>query len=387
MNIFLRTDPGSDSLILITHLSIFLQQGRARLLKRSCSRVAASENEFTSDSECCIWKNMLFQPSVTKSCSLMGEQDFTLVVVSLDLLLPLIFSLSLSLHLLLFFSSFVPSVGFSAQTAALPWLQRFQDGRTRTGAAFLKWGNWQIFHTIKFWNLTSCFFPKYNACAKWFLFKFAELSHCPPWKLIYIYYWLWSDFMWYGIREQGSTVCRWCHCVQQGWLPANLSAGNDSTADNKSFLSNICHQSPSTCCNRSFLHLLPFSPSSSLPNCWNSPVMLSLSLSLSLTCFLPSSLFESLSFHHVSCLPYFVNPAHGEKKKKSFLLSDAELGHHPPLTPHTRAHHRLSPTPLHLSIKHLSSLICSIQFFPDCFHHFFPLPAAKLFRNKEGNLQ
>lgn len=126
----------------------------------------------------------------------------------------------------------------------------------------------------------------------------------------------------------------------------------------------------------------PFLLSSSLPNCWNSPII------LSLTCFLPSSLFGSLSFHHVSCLPYFFNPAHGEKKKRNlFSCQSQRLGHHPPLTPHTLAHHRLSPAPLHLSIKHLSSLICSIQLFADCFYHFFPLPAANLFRNKEENLQ
>lgn len=82
--------------------------------------------------------------------------------------------------------------------------------------------------------------------------------------------------MWYRIRDRGSTVCRWGHCVRPGWRPADISAGNDSTAHNNSFLSNICHQSPSTCCNRSFISFL-FLFSSSLPNCWNSPVIFSLS--------------------------------------------------------------------------------------------------------------
>lgn len=131
MDLFLRTDPGSDSLILITHLSIFLQQGRARLLKRSCSRVAASENKITSDSECCIWKKMLFQPSVTKSCSLMGEQAFTLVFVSLDLLLPPIFSLSLNLHLLSHFSL----VLLSPQLDSLPKPQHYTDNSASRMAA------------------------------------------------------------------------------------------------------------------------------------------------------------------------------------------------------------------------------------------------------------
>lgn len=103
----------------------------------------------------------------------------------------------------------------------------------------------------------------------------------------------------------------------------------------------------------------PFLLSSSLPNCWNSPII------LSLTCFLPSSLFGSLSFHHVSCLPYFFNPAHGEKKKKkSFLLSVAEAwSSSPSHSSHTRpsssasdASSSLHQTPLFSHLFH--SVIC-----------------------------
>lgn len=105
------------------------------------------------------------------------------------------------------------------------------------------------------------------------------------------------------------------------------------------------------------LSSFPFLLSSSLPNCWNSPVILSPSLT-----FLPSSLFGSLSFHRIPCLPYFVTPAHGEKKKKKDLFScqSQRLGHHPPSL--------LTHPPIIVCLLHLfispsnTSLLSSVPF-------------------------
>lgn len=178
----------------------------------------------------------------------------------------------------------------------------------------------------------------------------------------------------------GSSVCRWCYC----WLPADISAGNDST-DNNGFLTNVCQKSPSTSWNRSFLHLLPFYrfllPSFSFPqfcNCWNSPVVL-------------SRLFPALQSYWIPLIPSsFLSSLHCQScslwgKKDIFSCRVERLGHPPP---HTPAHHHLSPTPLHLSIKHLcSSLLCPIQLSPDYFHHLIPLPAlmGQPFWKKGGN--
>lgn len=70
-------------------------------------------------------------PALCQSCSLMGEQDFTLVFVSLDLFLPLIFSLSLNLHLLSHFSP----VLLSPQLDSLPKPQHYTDYSTSRMAA------------------------------------------------------------------------------------------------------------------------------------------------------------------------------------------------------------------------------------------------------------
>lgn len=95
-----------------------------------------------------------------------GEHDFTLVFVSLDLLLPLIFPLSLNLHLLSHFSPVLLS--------ALPGWPR-QDG-----CCFPEMGKYiillLIFHTIKFRNRTSRFSQNTTLVPNGSFFKFAELS-------------------------------------------------------------------------------------------------------------------------------------------------------------------------------------------------------------------
>lgn len=118
-------------------------------LTMSWSRAAESE-EIESPrtlSAACV-KTSLFQPSVTKSCSLMGGTRHSSVI--LDLRLPRIFSLSLDLHLPSFSHCFFCLLGVS-------------DCRTSSMVvAGLLLLLWQIIHTINLRNRV--FFPEIHVC-------------------------------------------------------------------------------------------------------------------------------------------------------------------------------------------------------------------------------